>query len=73
MKASLSALSDFNTAVTSGPPDTVDRWKKAGGARILPATYFDAKGQVRQNYENGSRAGVLLRSLRSEISTMVFR
>ena len=45
MKATLAALSDFNiTAVTSGPPDTIDRWKKAGGARILPATDFDAKG-----------------------------
>ena len=45
MNATLDVLSSFNIiAVTSGPPDTVDRWKKAGGARILPATYFDAKG-----------------------------
>jgi len=45
MTATLAAINKFNiTAVTSGPPDTVDRWKKAGGPRILPATDFDAKG-----------------------------
>jgi predicted TIM-barrel fold metal-dependent hydrolase len=44
MNMTLAALNRFNiTAMTSGPPETVDRWKKAGGARILPATDFDAK------------------------------
>lgn len=31
------------TAVASGPPDVIAKWKAAGGSRILPATPFDAK------------------------------
>jgi uncharacterized protein len=31
------------TAVASGPPDVIAKWKAAGGDRILPATPFDAK------------------------------
>jgi len=45
MNESLAMLDRFNiTAVASGPPATVDRWKKAGGIRILPATSFGKDG-----------------------------
>jgi len=41
-------LNDFNIiGVTSGPLETVERWKKAGGERILPATDFDPKNTKR--------------------------
>jgi hypothetical protein len=45
MNETLALLDRFNiTAVASGPPATVDRWKKAGGIRILPATNFGKDG-----------------------------
>jgi predicted TIM-barrel fold metal-dependent hydrolase len=31
------------TAVASGPPEVIAKWKEAGGNRILPATPFDPK------------------------------
>ena len=31
------------TAVASGPPDVIAKWKQAGGARIMPATPFNPK------------------------------
>jgi predicted TIM-barrel fold metal-dependent hydrolase len=45
MHETLALLDKFNIrAVASGPPATVDRWKKAGGNRILPATTFGKDG-----------------------------
>jgi len=46
------------TAVASGPPDLIAKWKGAGGDRILPATPFDPKAgeptvdQLRQMVQN---------------------
>ncbi len=41
MNKTLAVLKQFNvTAVAGGPPDVVDRWKKAGGDAIIPATGF---------------------------------
>lgn len=45
MNDTLAILDELNiTAVTNGEVETVDRWKKAGGMRILPATDFTDKG-----------------------------
>ena len=42
MSQTLEVLSKRNiTALTSGSPEKLDVWKKAGGERILPATPFD--------------------------------
>jgi uncharacterized protein len=41
LDATLRHLEEWNTtAITSGPPDQVDRWKRAGGKRIIPALGF---------------------------------
>lgn len=58
MNETLAALDKFNiTAVTSGEPATVDRWKKAGGARILPATYFGKEGPSPAELREWVRSG----------------
>ncbi len=45
MNQTLAVLKRWNiTAVAGGPPDTVDRWKRAGGAAIIPATGFSPQG-----------------------------
>ncbi len=45
MNETLAVLKRFNiTAVAGGPPDTVDRWKRAGGIAIIPATGFSPDG-----------------------------
>lgn len=47
------------TAVASGPPDVIAKWKEAGGDRILPATPFDPKSgkptiaELRQMVKSG--------------------
>ncbi|HEV2617814.1 MAG TPA: amidohydrolase family protein [Candidatus Acidoferrales bacterium] len=47
------------TALASGPPDIVAKWREAGGDRILPATPFDPKSgkptvaELRQLVKNG--------------------
>jgi predicted TIM-barrel fold metal-dependent hydrolase len=42
MQRTLKILQDRNiTGLASGPLTTVVKWKAAGGARILPATWFD--------------------------------
>jgi uncharacterized protein len=44
MNRTLDILRKLNiTAVTNGMPDIIDRWKKAGGKRILPATDFNGQ------------------------------
>lgn len=44
MKETLKILDDYNiTAVANGDLETVERWKKTGNDRILPATYFDPR------------------------------
>jgi uncharacterized protein len=41
MNETLTVLKELNiTGLTSGDPKSVERWKKAGGDRILPATDF---------------------------------
>jgi uncharacterized protein len=45
MSETLTVLKHFNiTAVAGGPPDMVDRWKRAGGDAIIPATGFSPDG-----------------------------
>lgn len=66
MNETLAALDKFNiTAVTSGKPETVDRWKKAGGARILPATPFYTKAAPPLYPEEGPSPAELREWVRS--------